>query len=461
MGRPPRVRITRQEPKPPDIGIDRISMLQRILDYPHELGHILGKTKLTELHSQWIRDMWLPEESTFILAHRGSYKTTSCDELAIIWRWLFHPDRRIALLRETWTVACQTQTVIRKHLENPALRHIFHLAHGGYPKALTKNAGHLLYSFKKTNTKENSLDAYGISQIPTGSHYDEVVMDDVVTINDRVSKAKRDATKMAVQEVLNNILDPGCPARIIGTPWHPEDAYEMKGEDGARILPTPMRYDCYSTGILTPEQIERVKSRSTKSMFAANQLLVHMADESRIFKDPTYGPWELRLDAYAVVGQIDAKYHGSDTGAVTVMARRPDGKIQARGWRFTEHVDTMKAEIRTWLMQYRCARVRCERNGDKGYLERDLGVLVGDRMQVEGYDERMNKHIKIASYLLRYWRDIIWDPETDPEYMNQILDYQEGEEPDDAPDSAASLLRDAFYPQDEASTAQYEALYGD
>jgi len=42
------------------------------------------------------------------------------------------------------------------------------------------------------------------------------------------------------------------------------------------------------------------------------------------------------------------------------------------------------------------------------------------------------------------WAEIIWDSETDDEYMGQIVDWQEGAEPDDAPDSAASLLREHF-----------------
>ena len=37
-------------------------------------------------------------------------------------------------------------------------------------------------------------------------------------------------------------------------------------------------------------------------------------------------------------------------------------------------------------------------------------------------------------------------PDTDPEYLNQIIDYRKGSEPDDAPDSCASLLREICKP---------------
>jgi hypothetical protein len=65
-------------------------------------------------------------------------------------------------------------------------------------------------------------------------------------------------------------------------------------------------------------------------------------------------------------------------------------------------------------------------------------------VKVREYAETENKHIKICTHLYEHWNKVTWSPDTDPEYMNQILDYSEGEEPDDAPDSAASLIREAF-----------------
>jgi hypothetical protein len=56
----------------------------------------------------------------------------------------------------------------------------------------------------------------------------------------------------------------------------------------------------------------------------------------------------------------------------------------------------------------------------------------------------MNKHIKIIThgYENGFWDLIDWDPdETDDEYMSQVLDYTEGQEPDDAPDSLSCVGR--------------------
>jgi hypothetical protein len=65
-------------------------------------------------------------------------------------------------------------------------------------------------------------------------------------------------------------------------------------------------------------------------------------------------------------------------------------------------------------------------------------------LRVKGYAERMNKHLKISVHLYNVWPYLEWDPDTDEEYMLQAMDYREGSEPDDAPDSAASLFREGF-----------------
>lgn len=57
------------------------------------------------------------------------------------------------------------------------------------------------------------------------------------------------------------------------------------------------------------------------------------------------------------------------------------------------------------------------------------------------YSESTNKFVKISTYLRSAWKDIFWLESTDPEYINEILDYSEFAEHDDSPDSAASLLR--------------------
>ncbi len=80
----------------------------------------------------------------------------------------------------------------------------------------------------------------------------------------------------------------------------------------------------------------------------------------------------------------------------------------------------------------------CEKNADKGYLAKEMNKV---GLSPFLYSETMNKFVKISTYLRKEWSNIRWLEETDPEYVNEILDYSEFAEHDDCPDSAASLIR--------------------
>jgi len=85
-----------------------------------------------------------------------------------------------------------------------------------------------------------------------------------------------------------------------------------------------------------------------------------------------------------------------------------------------------------------CLPIKCEKNGDKGFLADEFmkrGIYAGT------YSESMNKFVKITTYLKKWCPKIIFLEGTDPEYIDQILDYTENAEHDDAPDSAACVCR--------------------
>ena len=53
----------------------------------------------------------------------------------------------------------------------------------------------------------------------------------------------------------------------------------------------------------------------------------------------------------------------------------------------------------------------------------------------------MNKSLKIETYGKQLWPRVVFVNGTDPEYINQICDWTEDAEHDDAVDSLASLAR--------------------
>ena len=85
-----------------------------------------------------------------------------------------------------------------------------------------------------------------------------------------------------------------------------------------------------------------------------------------------------------------------------------------------------------------CEPIKCEKNGDKGFLVKEF---FRKGAYASGYIEDMNKNTKICTYLRKWWPKIVFLEGTDPEYIDQILDYTEHAEHDDAPDSAACVCR--------------------
>ena len=214
-----------------------------------------------------------------------------------------------------------------------------------------------------------------------------------------------------------------------GTPWHKEDAFSL--------MPEPLRYDCYSTGLLSSGQIDLLRKSMSPSLFAANYELKHIASEQALFTDaPKYfnNP-ELLYEGKA---HVDAAYGGEDYTAFTCMKRVGD-TIYDYGKMWDDHIDKHIKYIIDECRRLKCGPILCEDNGDKGFLAKE--IIRKYEYRASTYHENENKFIKISSYLRKWWSNIVWLEGTDRGYLNQILDYTEDAEHDDAPDSASVLCR--------------------
>ena len=110
--------------------------------------------------------------------------------------------------------------------------------------------------------------------------------------------------------------------------------------------------------------------------------------------------------------------------------------MYGRLWR--RHIDDVLDEICEIHHDFMGGKIYCEENGDKGYLGKDLRKR-GERVVI--YTEHMNKYLKITSYLKFEWANVIFVKGTDAEYINQICDFNDDAEHDDAPDSLSSMIR--------------------
>lgn len=405
--------------------MDRSKAVNFLVTQPYKLGIMLGFTKLTVLHNGWMVKMIRSKKDETLQAHRGSYKTT-CVSIVLAILMVLFPNKRILFMRKTDTDVKEIVKQVQNILLDPHFQ-VFVMAIYGIQCKLTVASATEVSTNLTTIVKGSAqLVGMGVGSSLTGKHFDIIFTDDIVNVQDRISKAERDHTKIIYQE-LQNIKNRGGRIFNTGTPWHKEDCFSL--------MPEPEKYDCYQTGLISKEELETIKSSMLASLFAANYELRHIAAEDIIFWDPATGADPALVEQGEA--HIDAAYGGEDWTAFTIVKRQGE-KYYVLGKCWRKHVDDVEDKIISIRKQFNAGRIYCEDNGDKGYLGKDLRKK-GERVVV--YHENMNKFLKITSYLKAVWKDVVFVQGTDPDYVNQICDYNENAEHDDCPDSLASLIR--------------------
>lgn len=412
-------------------------LLRSLRDEPVKYARMVGFTKLRDLHNEWIREMVLGTDDYTLLGHRGSYKTT-CLSFAFALLIVLKPNKTIFFMRKTDDDVTEIVRQATKILETDTFKYIAKELYGIDLKLTAATAYKIDTNLNNSSRGQVQLQGMGLNSSITGKHADYVFTDDIVNLKDRTSKAEREQTKKRYQE-LQNIKNRGGRIFNTGTPWHKEDAISGKDENGNDIMPNKHYFSVYDTGLISDDERAALRASMSPSMFAANYELKHIAETAALFTDVNYLEDKAEHDLiFDGVAHLDAAYGGSDYTAYTIMNELKDGRIIAFGTMWQKHVDMCLAEIMVLHGKYRAGSIQCETNGDKGYLAAELEK---NGFFVNTYAERTNKFIKIATFLKKNWARIFWLPETNPEYINQIMSYTEFAEHDDAPDSAASLVR--------------------
>ena len=203
------------------------------------------------------------------------------------------------------------------------------------------------------------------------------------------------------------------------------------------------QYSIDDNPFLDPSFVSELKKEYTGTVLYDRYILGKWAaSEGALFtKYPQYTSDATLL--YNGVAHIDAAYGGSDGSALT-CARRDGDTLYMFGRLRNAHIDTLMGFYSSETRRLRCAPILLEKNADKGFVGKEMKRM-GDIVRL--YDEHQNKFMKIATFLRKWWGNIIWLEGTDKAYIEQIMAYTEQAEHDDAPDSAACMCR-YFDPRD-------------
>jgi len=411
--------------------------LLTIAKYPATtLGKLSGFPDFTTLHDRWVLHCWKGDgRHKKLTASRGCFKTSACTIVGTIWWLLFHPNESVLILRKSFEDASSVLTAICKIMEMPEIRELFAFAHGEAWTYSIKRKDCVDFSFRRSAGKDLSITAKGLDGSLTGVHCSAAILDDVVTIKDKLSAAERKRTELILRDVYTSIIDRGRGVTILGTPWHPLDALStIPIEDS-------MSFNIYECNLFTPEQIAEKRKTETAVGWASQYEMRHISGESNPFADLKETTWQTTgIDK--VYAHVDTAYGKGDFCAVTIGAKRFNGDIQIVGL-------CTKLSISDWLpflvdklKFYRVKKVFVEDNCDKGWTSsrlKERGLLVGS------YLESTQKVHKISTFITEAWDDCYFDTnQSDEQYLAMISGWDPTTDYDDAPDSLASLIRACF-----------------
>ena len=161
---------------------------------PYAFGIESGFTDLTDIHNEWIKSFLFSEDDMTLQAHRGSYKTT-CLSIAMALMIIIYPKENIIFLRkaddDVKEIIVQTAKLL-----NSEMFQSLSVALYNTPIMLVKESAYEIDTNLKASSRGTAqLIGVGTGASLTGKHADIVVTDDIININDRISKAHRERTK--------------------------------------------------------------------------------------------------------------------------------------------------------------------------------------------------------------------------------------------------------------------------
>ena len=391
---------------------------------PYKIARQVGFEDVRKYpHNEWMQELILGKEDYTLMAHRGSYKS-SVLSVCIALLMVLKPQQNIIFLRKADNDVSEMIRMVRKALESDILKAIAMVLYRKQLVLTESSASSITTNLFVSVSGSSQLLGIGLKSSITGKHAPIVITDDICNITDRISKAERDRTKLQYQE-LQNIRNRGGRIINLGTKWQRDDVFTM--------MKNPHIYDCHNTGLISNDELMELRSSMSPALFACNYELKIIADEDALFTNAQFTK-EQPMDG---ICHIDAGYGGEDATAFTVIADK-GGYFVIYGKKYTKHVDDCIEDILRLKAKYRAGTTWCEKNADKGYLAKELKNH-GDLSNT--YHEKMNKHIKISTYLKENWGKVFFTEDTDPEYIAEILDYNEHAPHDDCPDSLASAIR--------------------
>lgn len=239
----------------------------------------------------------MQHKAYMLLISRGTFKTSIVCEGAVTGILIKNPNARILIATHKEKTSGKRIQAVKRHFQ---FNQEFHKKYGDDWKPEFREYAwsekSITVSRRTKVLREPSVEAGAVGVDMTGSHYDAIFVDDPVQRENSRTLDQRDKVHEYIMSLFA-LLDPGGILFLVGTRWHPDDAYgriektdKAREEKGKPPFFKKLIRSCYDGpgGLLFPtrldhEFLEEARSRDAR-LFAANYENKPVADADKTFK---------------------------------------------------------------------------------------------------------------------------------------------------------------------------------
>lgn len=303
-----------------------------------------------ECHDDLEKFLRKPARKKALMMPRGHLKSTLGTISLTIQQILKDPNVRVLIANQVWDISRSFLREIKAQLEGSQLQYLF----GNFVSAKW-NEDEVIVRQRTKPLKEPTIKTAGIESEQTGGHYDIIILDDLVGLQNSQTPDQREKAKRFRRSMIN-LLDPKNPNGMIfeiGTRWHLDDTFseifekEMKYYDvmvrqvvekGKVIFPKhfakkfdPVRKDWIFVDDPTcMDYIDHLKASMPLDEFSAQYLNQPFSAENQLFKPEMFKYWNQRPEGLYVGMSVDlaiSEANTADSTAVVVLGMDHEWKL--------------------------------------------------------------------------------------------------------------------------------------
>lgn len=337
---------------------------------------------------------------------------------------IYHKELTFGIFSFKRPIATQFLSQIKRELEsNELLKNIFPDILFENPKRESKKwSDEGIIIKRKSNPKEATIEAWGVVEgQPTSKHFDVLIYDDVVTIENVRSKDMIEKTRTA-WELSLNLGAKNAKYRYIGTRYHYDDVYSTimkRGVAKPRIYPAEDKKG--KPVLLSRQALEKKKEQMGSYVYNAQMMQNPVQAENQVFNinwlSNQYYSYSHHdnMNVYIVVDNASSKKENADFTVMWVIGLASDNNyylldcIRDR-LSLTERADCLFRLHRKWKPLH----VGYERYGvqaDIEYLQERMNAL-NYHFHVVELSGRLSKEDRIKKLVPYFERKRIYLPES-------------------------------------------------